>query len=158
MALRERKAIRNMQFKINLSPPNLLNICVDCTDDGEIRGRVYHCYKKEAVSFANVVELIKIAEYLFEDIGYPQASTKSRSFGEKQEAYHSPCVEKVVEQKELLQHRGKKGTFITHVQYRQRSTWQGELSWIEKEESYRFHNSLEFIKLIDQVEEHEKHA
>lgn len=147
-----------MQFKINLSPPNLLNICVDCTDDGEIRGRVYHCYKKEAVSFANVVELIKIAEYLFEDIGYPQASTKSRSFGEKQEAYHSPCVEKVVEQKELLQHRGKKGTFITHVQYRQRSTWQGELSWIEKEESYRFHNSLEFIKLIDQVEEHEKHA
>lgn len=139
------------QFKINLSPPNLLNICVDCTDNGEISGRVYHCYKKGPVSFANVVELIKIAEHLFENIGYPQASTKSRSFEERKETVQAPRLEKVAEQKDLIQHRGEKGTFVTYVQYRQQSTWQGELSWMEKEQNYRFHNSLEFLKLIDQV-------
>ncbi len=140
------------QFKINLSPPNLLNICVDRTDNGEISGRVYHCYKKEAVSFANVVELIKIAEHLFENIGYPQASTKSRSFeDEERETALETRLEKVAESEDLLQYRGEKGTFITYVQYRQQSTWQGEVSWIEEEQSYRFQNTLELIKLIDQV-------
>lgn len=142
--------MNNTPFRINISPRNLLNICVDSKEDGEIRGRLYHCYKEEPVRFTSVVELITIAERLFEDIGYPQASTKTRSFEEKKEAYPLSKLTKVVEQKDLIQHRGEIGTFVTYVQYRQQSTWQGELSWMEQEERYEFYNSLEFIKWIDQ--------
>ena len=141
----------NTTFRINISPRNLLNICVDSKDDGEIGGRLYHCYKKEPVRFTSIVELITIAERLFEDIGYPQASTKARTFEEKKETYPLSKLTKMVEQKDLIQHRGEKGTFVTYVQYRQQSTWQGELSWMEKEEQIKFKNSLEFIKAIDQA-------
>lgn len=139
------------EFRLNLSPVNLINICVDNKSGGEISGRLYHCFAEEAISFASVVELINIAEKLYEDIKYPQASTKTRSFEEKTEIHPLPTLEKKVSQQDIIQHRGERGTFILYVQYRQMSTWQGELSWLEKEERYEFVNSLEFIKLIDQA-------
>ena len=71
------------QYKINISAPNLLNICVDQREEGKISGRLYHCYKKEPIVFCDVVELIREAEKLFDAIGFPQASTKTRSFTEK---------------------------------------------------------------------------
>lgn len=141
----------NTQFRINISPPNLINVCVDSTVGGEISGRAYHCYSDEPVAFTSIVELINIAEKLFEEIGYPQASTKTRSFEEKPEIHPLPRLTKVVKQQDLIKYRGEKGTFVTYVQYRQMSTWQGEISWMEKEEHMKFSNSLEFIKLIDQA-------
>ena len=138
------------QFRINISPPNLMNICVDSKAGGEISGRAYHCYSEEAIPFTSVVELINIAENLFEDIGFPQASTKTRTFEEKPEIQTSKLTKKASQQ-DIILHRGEKGTFVLHVQFRQKSTWQGEISWIEKEENYKFDNSLEFIKLIDQA-------
>ena len=139
------------QFRINISPPNLLNICVDSKSNGEICGRAYHCYAEEAIPFTSVVELINIADKLYDDINYPQASTKTRTFEEKQEIRTPAALEKKVSQQDLIQHRGEKGTFILHVKFRQKSTWQGELSWMEKEERFEFVDSLEVIKIIDQV-------
>ena len=139
------------QFRINISPPNLMNICVDSKNNGEICGRVYHCYAENAIPFTSVVELINIADKLFDDIQYPQASTKTRTFEEKQEIRTSAALEKKVSQQDLIQHRGEKGTFILHVKFRQKSTWQGELSWMEKEERFEFVDSFEVIKIIDQV-------
>ena len=140
------------QFRVNISAPNLLNICLDCLENGEMKGRIYHCYQEEPVKFVSVVELITIAESLFEEIQHPQASTKTRTFEEKTNTYPLLKLNKKVSQEDLIQHRGEKGTFILHVQFRQGSTWQGELSWIEKEEHYQFHNLLEFIKIMDQVD------
>ena len=137
-------------FRFNISPPNLINICVDERLGGEISGRLYHCYSEQAVPFTSIVELITISEKLFEDIGFPQASTKTRTFEEKTEIQPLPKLEKKVLQQELIKNRGKLGTFVLYVQFRQRSTWQGELSWLEKEQQIKFKNSLEFIKTIDQ--------
>ena len=138
-------------FRFNISPPNLINICVDERLEGEISGRLYHCYKEEAIPFTSIVELITISEKLFEEIGYPQASTKTRTFEEKTEIQPLPKLEKKVMQQELIKHRGELGTFVLYVQFRQKSTWQGELSWMEKEMQMKFRNSLEFIKAIDQA-------
>ena len=76
---------------------------------------------------------------------------KTRTFEEKQEIRTSAALEKKVSQQDLIQHRGEKGTFILHVKFRQKSTWQGELSWMEKEERFEFVDSFEVIKIIDQV-------
>ena len=138
-------------FRFNISPPNLINICVDERLGGEISGRLYHCYSEQAVPFTSIVELITISEKLFEDIGFPQASTKTRTFEEKTEIQPLPKLEKKVLQQELIKNRGKLGTFVLYVQFRQKSTWQGELSWLEKEQQIKFKNSLEFIKTIDQA-------
>ena len=140
---------KQQNYSINLSAPNLLNICIDETDHGEIQGRIYNCYTNEPVEFANVVELIRKTEDFFDTIGFPQAATQTRSFGDKAAVKQQKPLEKVIDQNTVIQNRGALGSFITIVKFRQNSTWQGELYWIERDEKQEFFNSLDFVKLID---------
>lgn len=138
---------RERECRVNLSAPNLVNICADISSGGEMSGRLYHCYTKEPQQFSNVVQLLKLMEELYDGIAFPQASTLSRHFKE-QVREDKRIYRKVREQKELLSYRGEEGTFITTVLYRQNSAWQGDVIWMEKERSETFVSTLEFIKLI----------
>lgn len=140
---------QNIQSQINISMPNLINLCVDAKNQGEISGRLYHCYTKEPVKFENVIELLTIAENLFDRICYPQASTKSRRFVESAPAAPLTRPQKAAEQREIICHRGEIGSFVLCVRFRQNSTWQGELIWMEKGIRKRFANTLDFIKILD---------
>lgn len=133
---------------INISAPNLVNICVDESSDGEVSGRLYQCYDKEPSKFSNVVQLLRIMEAFFDSISFPQAATKARYFVEPEVTYE-PKPEKITSQEKIIEHTGKKGTFVTYVQYRQNSTWQGEVTWMERGALRQFTSTLEFIKLID---------
>lgn len=137
------------QHLLNISPPNLLSVCIDHPENGEVSGRIYHCYEVEAIPFSSIVEFIRIAEGLFDEIAYPQSSTEMRNFiNKKKEKRTTPC-ERVREQKELLEMRGEKATFILNVQFRQNSEWQGEITWLEKNAYKRFFNTLGLIKSMD---------
>ena len=37
-----------------------------------------------------------------------------------------------MENDEKKEFRGKKGTFVVHVRYKENATWQGEVVWAEK--------------------------
>ena len=138
------------QPQINISMPNLINICVDEKNNGEFSGRLYHCYGKEAEPFHNVVELLRKVEDLFDRICFPQASTKTRCFREAESIGHRIVrPEKLVEQTKVIEYRGNLGSFVTCVQFRQNSTWQGEVFWMEKGAKRRFANTLDFIKTLD---------
>lgn len=141
------------QRRINLSAPNLINICVDKKKDGEVEGRMYHCYQTEPLIFRNVVELIRQAEQLFDTIGFPQASTRARSFTEGNVGLpmRPQKPEKILQQQEVAQNRGEKATLVTSVRLRQNSTWQGDFYWVEQDKIQRFFNTLEFIKWIDAI-------
>ena len=136
------------QYKVNISAPNLMNICIDANDNGELRGRLYHCYKEEPVSFQNVVQLVVEMEGLCDSINFPQASTKTRSFIETKSVY-GERPPKLLEQTEIIRHTGEKGTFITHIKFRQNSTWQGEIFWAEQDAIHRFADTLSFLKIVD---------
>ena len=56
---------------------------------------------------------------------------------------------------EVLANRGEEATFILHVQYRQNSTWQGKLIWLEVEQEEGFCSVLELLKLLDSALEGE---
>ena len=42
-----------------------------------------------------------------------------------------------------------KETFIVKILNRQNSTWQGNVTWVEEQESQNFRSALELIKMID---------
>ena len=138
-----------IQSQINISMPNLINICVDENDHGEVKGRMYHCYSKEPVTFGNIIELLTSAETLFDSICFPQASTKTRCFRSEEPAMRVVKPEKVAMQTEIIQHQGKRGSFVLAVRFRQNSTWQGEIVWLEKGLRRGFANTLDFIKILD---------
>lgn len=41
------------------------------------------------------------------------------------------------------------GTFVLKILNRQNSTWQGNITWVEKQKSENFRSALEMLKLID---------
>lgn len=136
------------QYHINISAPNLVNVCVDKSIDGDMSGRLYHCYSRESWEFSNVVQLLNLMEELFDAISFPQASTESRYFV-KPVKRKRRIFDKVAEQKDIINHTGERGTFVTFVRYRQNSAWQGELVWMEKGIKEPFFSTLEFIKLVN---------
>ena len=44
---------------------------------------------------------------------------------------------------------GDMGTFIIRVQHRQNSSWQGRITWMEKDKTVNFRSIWEMIKLVD---------
>lgn len=140
---------RIQQYKINISSPSLLCVCVEQKVDGKIGGRLYHCYNEEPFLFDDVVEVILEAEKLFDTIGFPQASTVTRSFIENKQVAVKRKAEKIRTQQELTAYAGTKGTFIIDVRFRQSATWQGSVVRMETQEKILFSSVLELIKIVD---------
>lgn len=137
--------------KCNISAPNLIVVCVDQIEAGEISGQFYHCYKEDPVTFVSAVELVMRAERLFDAIAYPQASTESRSFFKSKEYqnYNKKRPKQQVTAEELLAHKGALETFALSVSYRQNATWQGEIQWMRDGSRITFKNELELLSGID---------
>lgn len=43
----------------------------------------------------------------------------------------------------------KKETFVVHIISQENSTWQGQVTWLNKEETMNFRSFLELVKLMD---------
>ena len=56
---------------------------------------------------------------------------------------------KVMRDEELLLKHGDLGSFIIRVQHRQNSSWQGRITWIEKNQTMYFRSALELMKLME---------
>ena len=50
---------------------------------------------------------------------------------------------------ELLSRHGDLGTFIIRVQHRQNSSWQGRITWMDKNKTVYFRSIWEMIKLVE---------
>ena len=98
-------------YQISWYAPNFINMCIDNINDGELSGRIYHCYSKEPWKFTNILQLIELAE-------------------------------------DFIENRGQKGTFFLNVRYRQNSSWQGIVRWIEGNSTQQFVSVLELLKIL----------
>ena len=45
----------------------------------------------------------------------------------------------------------RNGTFIIQVKYTEKETWQGKVTWAEKNKSQYFRSALEMLKLMDKA-------
>ena len=137
-------------YRVNVSAPNLVCVCVDSVTDGCPCGRLYNKYEVCGYRFGNVYELLKELENTCDLSNYPQRSTQERTFGEKRGTMkEKKKAEQMVNADEILEKSGELATFVIHVKYRQNSTWQGDIFWAEKQEKCNFRSALEMLKLID---------
>lgn len=142
------------QYRVNIASPNLVNICIDVIAEGEYSGRIYDKYEEGSVPFRDSGQMISVLDRFFDALDYPQASTRYRSFqrpkkGEPSSSGKKEGLVQVHTAEEILEHKGKEATFILNVQFRQNSTWQGKLIWVEAEDEEPFCSVLELLKLLD---------
>lgn len=138
----------NKEIQVPLHMPNIINICIDKNIDGDMVGRIYHCYDVKPWPFSNVVRMVALMEELFDRISFPQASTESRTF-ENVTHGNRGKLKKVAAPEDIAAHQGIKGTFMVCVKYRQNSTWQGEVQWIEGGKTQKFISVLELLKILN---------
>ncbi|MGE4215208.1 MAG: hypothetical protein AB7E42_10605 [Anaerotignaceae bacterium] len=136
---------------INPLSPNIICVCVNDVVDGNANGKFYHCYSKQPVHFTDICNLVLKLEDLFDEINFPEASTKIRNFLKNKTQTVGEELEKHMTPKEVTDQKGSKATFVVHVQYRQNSTWQGNVIWADKNITKNFRSALELLKLMDQA-------
>lgn len=129
-------------------------VCCDSAEGYDWKGRLYTRYRREPMLFRNAGELVGEMERFYDWIGYPQASMKERSFQETGDRPGQGSGRRerqvvVVSAEEMEKQHGEKATFVVRIQYRQNATWQGQVTWAEKNKTINFRSALELLKLID---------
>lgn len=129
---------------------NNIFLCVDKNYNGLMEGRLYHGYQKDGVFFTGYEKIIRVAEELFNALGYPFMGTNDRDINGRS-YYHrrKKGVARILEDDELMEKHGDMGTFVVQVQHRQNSSWQGRVTYLEENKSAYFRSVLELIKMID---------
>lgn len=145
--------------RLILHSPNIVNLCIDSYNEEKQCGRLYHQYTDHMVMFSSLFEALDRMERLYDEIQFPQASTRLRSFGlsvsekkNKAESGHMTGQNPVGSLKsfdQVIVPRGEDATFIIRVQYRQYSSWQGEVTWMDGKRRLPFRSVLELARLID---------
>lgn len=142
-----------------IGAPNGVILCIDESVEWRKGGRLYHSYQMEAEEFQSMEQAIKLMDQFFDWLGYPFPNMEPRKFETKKAASEGrdrirtedkrKGLEKVMSDETLLRQHGDLGTFIIRVQHRQNSTWQGLVTWSEKNKTVAFRSVLELIKLVE---------
>lgn len=146
---------------------NIINLCMDSYDAEKQCGRLYHQYAGGSIAFQSFLEAFNRMEELYDRLQFPQASTQYRSFltdrragrwERKADSRRDRIPEdqrreirEVNSFKEVIEQRGERATFVIRVQYRQHSSWQGEITWIDGQKKEYFRSALELLRLMDSV-------
>lgn len=140
--------MRNQFWESKLSPAQIL-ISFDPTGD-TMAGKLYSGYYGRLYRFYSETDLILEIDRLCDSVQFPQASYQSRSFETKFMKIVARKVEPFTE-KDLNETNQEKATFLVHIQFRQNATWQGSITWVEKEKTQNFRSALEMLKLMDEA-------
>ncbi len=155
------------EMMASLSEASIMVICLDEFQEYDWNGRLFVRTREDACLFRSTLELLELMEENYDELDYPQMSMNNRRFsssvGTEYETDHTKQREDfrpaergkravVLSKEDLEQKRGGTATILVRVQYRQRATWQGQVTWLEKNRTVSFRSALELLKLIDSVE------
>lgn len=146
-----------------IGTPSGVVLCIDhlgCASS-QFAARMYHGYSTEALQVDGVSQLLFELERFYDSINFPHLSTNERTFHDKVQNTHLKEERtKIMSDEELLRKHGDLGTFIIRVQHRQNSSWQGRITWMDKDKTIYFRSVWEMIKLIasalDEVGDYEE--
>lgn len=137
--------------------PNLIALLIDARTERDFTGRLLHLYAQEAVPFNGGTDMVIQLDDLYDTWKYPQRATSQRHFKEnktgpgQRAATHLNDRDRVRTIEELYEARGKMATFMLQVEYRQNSSWQGHVIWLEKGETRSFQSVLELMRMMDRA-------
>ena len=116
-------------------------VCVDSYQKGVFQGRFYSD-GQDAEQFESLSRFLNKMEDLLDASQSPQSHTRKRTFS-------GPAAPLESREPPTRIPKGEEATFQLQVIFRQHSSWQGVVVWLEKQWEQRFRSVLELIFLMD---------
>jgi hypothetical protein len=138
-----------LRIRTDAASRNLIDICVDGRYNADLYGRFYTLYAEEPFPFEGITSLLLQMEQVFDAINFPQSQTEHRRFNKEQSNRFITAQKGRNDHLKTKGAKGRQATFIVKVSFREHSTWQGTVTWVESQEESRFRSALELIRLID---------
>ena len=117
-------------------------VYVDSYKNNVLKGWFQNPYLKSPQKFDSLSDFIIKMESMMDVMGLPQSFSASRSF-KKLNPVRTP------EAREAFLKQGDKASFCLTIRFRQNSSWQGTIKWIDSRSTQNFRSVLELIVLMD---------
>ena len=142
---------------------NLICVCIDSDNAADYQGLIYHQYSDEPIVFEGMTDFLVRAEELFDTWDFPQRGVAQRFFkkSNKEEVNYKKkdpddklpidVIQEKAGVRNVQNKKGKLGTFVVQVVFRQDATWQGHVIHQETNDKQDFASALELVKIIDKA-------
>ena len=136
---------------------NLMNICIDGCENADYQGKLWHQYSDSPIEFLGMVNLMEIMDGLMDEWGFPQKGVKQRSFynadrNKNEVGYDEESRIDQIRKKNgvsnIQNKRGKLGSYVVQVSFRQNATWQGHVVCTNTNVKRDFSSEMELLKII----------
>ena len=117
-------------------------ICIDRYENRVPEGRFYNPHYSEGVRFYGVIDLLVKLDRMLDEMQFPIPYTTVRSF-----ANVPPLEAELMDKEECRE--GNVATLAVRILFRQNTSWQGSMVWIEGNREESFRSVLEFLFLLD---------
>lgn len=116
-------------------------ICVDDFKDSVPKGRIYSSGSSDGTVFQSLIQFLTEMERILDEMDFPKPFTAVRTFGDP--------VQRTAQSLNTTIRAGKQATFAVKVLFRQNTSWQGSVVWLEKKKEQSFRSVLELILLLN---------
>lgn len=123
-----------------------LTIRICAAEENGLQGFLYSSYFDKTVSFSDALEMLRKMECIYDGLSFPQSTVVYRRFRERG-IRQIPL--KGADATMAENEKPVRATFVVHVKYRQNATWQGSITWTDKNITRNFRSAFEMLKLMD---------
>ena len=117
-------------------------VCIDSYDRHVLKGRIYNPYFPDGAHFESFLQFLIRMEQMLDTMEFPQPASVVRTF--------LPPAPPGLPNRAIDTHTpGKLATFQLRVLFRQNTSWQGMVAWVEQNQEQGFRSVLELALLMD---------
>ncbi len=138
---------------------NLISICVDSNENADFQGNVWHQYSDDPICFKSATSMLTMVDGLMDEWDFPQKGLEQREFVSTEHRRHQRVevaddelvIDKVQKRhgtRNIQNKKGKLGTFIVQIAFRQNATWQGNVVVVDTNDKKTFSSAMELIRIM----------
>lgn len=132
--------------------PEQMLVSVSENKNGKFLGKLFSGYYHKVYMFKNEYDLLSGINQLCNSIGLPGQYCRYRSFKIKRTKTILKEADKFMDDDIKNTVKNGKATFLIHIQYRKNATWQGNITWVEKNKTQNFRSAIEMLDLMGEAQ------
>jgi hypothetical protein len=120
-------------------------ICIDSYEEKTFEGRLWYPRFNSEQKFNNLMQLVEAVDSAVKATGYPDDYSQLRTFDVQKESASSPGDGDTA----FIPENGRLATFRIKIIFLQNATWQGIVTWLERDTVENFRSMRELVYLMD---------